>query len=107
MIRGCKDKLNIIIMNKLLDWLLKVFMRVFEIFLYSLILPFVLFIALLLGEVANRINNLLIPDYPYIYFGISIAVGVCLKIWRDEISTSDNYKVPFHSNIVKWLRAIK
>ncbi|MFH0820924.1 MAG: hypothetical protein V1908_04070 [Candidatus Peregrinibacteria bacterium] len=67
-------------MKKTLDWLLEAFMWIYEIFLYSLVLPLFLGIIWMFGGI-------------YIWFmhfswaikiPLCIGVGICLKIWRNN-----------------------
>lgn len=66
------------------DWLLDKFFSIYTIFIYSLAFPLFLFLAMALGGLAEDFSNLLIPKYPYIYYGVSIIVGLKLKSWREN-----------------------
>lgn len=66
-------------MKKLLDWLLEAFMLVYEIFLYSLILPLTIgVIVLFIAPLANWFTEL--PGFA-LYF-IAAGVGISIKVWR-------------------------
>ena len=72
-------------MKTFLNWLLAAFCRIYEMFLYSLILPLTLGVIWILGGL-------------YVWFmdcswtikiPASVAVGVCLNIWRDAKNKKD------------------
>jgi len=65
---------------KILNWLLKIFIQIYEIFLYSLLFPLTLGIIWILGGVYDWFMDFsLIVKIP-----VCIVVGICLKIWRDN-----------------------
>jgi len=67
-------------MKKILNWLLEAFMWVYEIFLYSLLLPLIFGVILIfVVPVANWFINL-----GFIQWFVYIAVGICLKFLRDK-----------------------
>ena len=77
-------------MKKILDWLLKSFMWLYEIFLYFLIFPISLgIIIVLLIPLINSLANYLL-DHIYLYICISIIMGLFLKKWRNK-SITKNY----------------
>lgn len=58
---------------------------IIEIFVYSLALPFALILASALGGLASEFYSFLILIHPpYLFYGVSIGVGIGLKIWRDN-----------------------
>ena len=68
------------IIKRILDWLLEAFMWVYEIFLYSLILPLALgVIVLFLTPVANWFI-----DHWFIYIPVSVAVGFFIRNWLNN-----------------------
>lgn len=67
-------------MKKILDWLLKAFIWVYEIFLYSLALPLFLGIIWMFGGVYIWFMNFSWA----IKIPVCIVVGICLKTWRNN-----------------------
>lgn len=72
------------ILNKAFDKFLEVLLIVWEILLWSLFLPLILFVGALLGEIAHSIYSKL-ADNPYLWYGLMISVGIVLKFWRHKI----------------------
>lgn len=83
-------------MNKKVDYFLNVFILLYEIILYSLAFPLFLGIVSLLTGLYGHL---------YLFIMISIIVGVCLKVWRDEKSSPKNsFRFPFHDNFIRWFK---
>ncbi len=58
---------------------------IIELVVFSLALPFTLFLMSVLGELANEFYRFLLSgNQPYLFYGTSISVGIGLKIWRDK-----------------------
>ncbi len=67
--------------KKILDWLLEAFIVLYDIFLYSLILPLTLgAILIFIVPIANWLSDL----FWMIKFPIFIAVGISLKYLRNN-----------------------
>jgi len=62
---------------KPVDWLLERFIWIYTLFLYSLALPFALFLMVALGEIAEELMAL--ARYPILFIGSSVAFGLFLK----------------------------
>jgi len=71
--------------NRLEDLFFRVFFFLILIIVCSLILPFVLFAASVLGELSDGIRDRLIEN-PYVWYGSAIVFGIFSKIWWDYYS---------------------
>lgn len=75
--------------NKPTDGFIEIFIWVYTIFFCSLAFPLTIGISLLIGEAAQDIYSFGIK-HPYVYYGISIAIGICLKFKLDKWHSANN-----------------
>jgi hypothetical protein len=72
---------------KLQDKVVEAIFWVFSLFLCCIALPLAVGLALaiipFLNNLLQRVDYLTL-QHPYIYYGISIFVGICLKSWIDH-----------------------